>query len=209
MNRSGHIGFSLLIYAPIFGVLIIADYTHLGFLGLGIAFISSMLPDKDQKLPLLKHRGASHSLLSALVIGIIVGITVYAFTATSFAIVGIIYAVAVIINMKLRIVRHKGSHTVLALLIAVLSLGGFTFVPNGYTIWHLVAFSGAISSLSVLSHITADLLTPAGVKPFWPVTDKKYSLNLFRFDNSVANIGSLFFGLFSIFLSYYLGTFVI
>lgn len=44
-----------------------------------------------------------------------------------------------------------------------------------------------VGFLGVVSHILGDLFRPMGVKPVWPLSDAKFSLNLFRAANKTAN----------------------
>ena len=43
-------------------------------------------------------------------------------------------------------------------------------------------------------HLLADVVTPAGLKPFWPVSDRRYTLDIVRADNPLANYGLLVLG---------------
>ena len=69
MYRLGHIGIALLVLASLTYVLVeahkplLALVTALGVLGV------EPLPDLDFRLPVLQHRGVSHSLLAAVCIG--------------------------------------------------------------------------------------------------------------------------------------------
>ena len=73
MYRSGHTGIVLIVYAPFAYVFLITGQPVLAVLfGLGILAIEP-LPDRDFRISFLSHRGISHSLFAALLIGLITG----------------------------------------------------------------------------------------------------------------------------------------
>jgi len=47
----------------------------------------------------------------------------------------------------------------------------------------------------VIGHLAGDVLTPAGVRPLWPFSRRRYALSLWRSDSRVANYGLLGAGL--------------
>lgn len=49
------------------------------------------------------------------------------------------------------------------------------------------AFGFQLGTGTVMSHIAADELTPAGVKPFWPLRDDKFRYVVVRAANPLAN----------------------
>lgn len=69
MYRTGHLGVSLLVFAPIGYLLVEAGLPVAAFLtGAAMCWLA-MLPDVDHRLPLVPHRGPTHSLLFAAVVG--------------------------------------------------------------------------------------------------------------------------------------------
>jgi inner membrane protein len=58
----------------------------------------------------------------------------------------------------------------------------------------VVGFSAG--ALSVLAHLLADLLTPAGVPILWPLSSRRYSLELVCASNRIANTLLLLTGVF-------------
>ncbi|MEM4780853.1 MAG: metal-dependent hydrolase [Halalkalicoccus sp.] len=78
MYKTGHIGAALLVYSPLGLVLLLAGLDELAVLG-GVGMIAlATLPDCDHRLPLIAHRGPTHSLLFALVLGGILGLAGFA-----------------------------------------------------------------------------------------------------------------------------------
>ena len=69
MYRTGHLGMSLLVFAPIGYLLVVAGAPLAALLTGGVMLWLAMLPDVDHRLPLISHRGVTHSLLFAIVIG--------------------------------------------------------------------------------------------------------------------------------------------
>lgn len=71
MHRDGHIGIGLVVYTPLAFVLSWAGLLTPMVLGLvGVAFMS-YAPDFDMQLPLVSHRGLTHTALAAGGAGII------------------------------------------------------------------------------------------------------------------------------------------
>ncbi|WP_276257517.1 metal-dependent hydrolase [Haloglomus litoreum] len=69
MYATGHYGMALLVYAPVGHLLLKAD-PFLAFVGGAGVLALATLPDIDMDLPLVPHRGPTHSLLFlALVAG--------------------------------------------------------------------------------------------------------------------------------------------
>ena len=69
MYRKGHYGVSLLVFAPIgFGLILLGLPIVAMVIG-GVMLWLAMLPDVNHRLPLIKHRGPTHSLLFASAIG--------------------------------------------------------------------------------------------------------------------------------------------
>ncbi|MEA5386518.1 metal-dependent hydrolase [Haloarculaceae archaeon H-GB2-1] len=50
-----------------------------------------------------------------------------------------------------------------------------------------VSLGLVVGTISVGSHLLADVITPAGITPFWPVSSRHYSMNLVSSDSLVAN----------------------
>lgn len=69
MNRGGHYGISLILYSPITVLLLSTQFSHLVPIGLVILLVTSMLPDIDQRIPLIRHRTWTHTVWFAIVTG--------------------------------------------------------------------------------------------------------------------------------------------
>jgi inner membrane protein len=134
MHRPGHYGVTLACYAPIGTVALAVDFETLAIAGGVIAVGGAMVPDLDQRVPGLTHRGITHTVWFALVLSIVLGI------------------------------------------------GGV--VAGGIAAGVIGALAGAVL---VIAHLLADMLTPMGVRPFAPVRDRRYTLDLVRASSTVGN----------------------
>lgn len=148
MHREGHVGAALLVYAPLGLVATVVAGTELALLGAVVAAGLSTLPDVDVRLPLARHRGPTHSLAFALLVGLVL------------AAVGGAGGI------------HRG---------LLSGLGGATF---GFL----------VGAGTIVSHLAVDVITPMGIRPFWPVDSRHYSLALTPSANPIPNYALLAIG---------------
>ncbi|MFC6973734.1 metal-dependent hydrolase [Halomicroarcula sp. GCM10025709] len=141
MYRLGHYGSALLVYAPLGFGLVLADLPDLAVLGGALSLGLAPVPDYDQQLPLVSHRGVTHTFLFAGVVG-----GVFA---------GLGWAVG----------ASTAAHSALV----------------------LAAFGGLVGTTGILSHLLADIITPAGIAPLWPLSGRTHTLDIVRADNTLAN----------------------
>ncbi|RLM59869.1 metal-dependent hydrolase [Halobellus sp. Atlit-31R] len=69
MYRKGHYGVSLLVFAPVGFALVAVGRTDLALVTGGTMLWLAMLPDVDHRIPGLPHRGPTHSLAFAALVG--------------------------------------------------------------------------------------------------------------------------------------------
>lgn len=69
MYRLGHQGINLVLFAPVLFALIVAGYPLAGLAGAAVVFTTASLPDVDHSLPLVDHRGITHTVWAALAVG--------------------------------------------------------------------------------------------------------------------------------------------
>lgn len=148
MYRPGHYGVALVAYAPIAFILLMLGFRELAVAGGVGAVVLAMVPDYDQRVPGITHRGPTHTVWFAVLVGSVLGI--------GGGLVG----------------SSQG----------VLAAAGLA----------IVAF--LVGTVVILSHIAADALTPAGVRPFTPIRNQRYTYNLTKAKNPLANYGLLGFG---------------
>lgn len=83
MDRHGHVGLNLLVYTPIAYYLFQSGQAALAAVGLVALFALEPLIDLDYVVPGATHRGTSHSLFGALVVGLLCGVGVYILTGVA------------------------------------------------------------------------------------------------------------------------------
>ncbi|OTE98470.1 metal-dependent hydrolase [Halorubrum sp. SD683] len=148
MYRKGHVGASLVVYAP-FGFLVTALLSiEAGLVGAAGVASTAMVPDLDMRVPVVRHRGITHTVWFALLVGVVLG------------------------GVGLAAGLQRG-------LAEALLFGAAAFL---------------FGAVTIVSHILADALTPAGIRPYAPVRDTEYSLDLFTAANPFANYGLLGLG---------------
>lgn len=151
MYQLGHYGLALLVYAPVGAALVREGHVVAAYLGGAVMVGTATFPDCDHRIPLISHRGPTHSFLFALLFGA-------AFGAAGSALAPV--------------------------------LGPTVEVD-------LAAFGFAVGTLSVLTHLVGDVLTPMGIRPFWPLSGRSYSLGLTTAKNPVANYALFALGVFA------------
>ncbi|WP_455449735.1 metal-dependent hydrolase [Natrinema thermotolerans] len=74
MYRDGHAGFNALLYAPFFPVVSGRWSLELALVGAVVALAAANLPDLDQPLPRISHRGPTHTVWFAVLVGLVAGV---------------------------------------------------------------------------------------------------------------------------------------
>lgn len=167
MLRDGHLGAALLVYAPVGLELVDAGTLALAATGLAVAISLTMVPDYDQRVGFVSHRGVTHTLLFAVLVGVLVG--------------GAAGALGDAVGVGIE---------------GPIALFGVA-VPErafGAELAPLAVFGFLVGTLTTLSHLAADVLTPSGVPLLWPLSDYRFSLGLFTADTTAANYGLLVAG---------------
>ncbi|MFB6167495.1 MAG: metal-dependent hydrolase [Haloferacaceae archaeon] len=148
MYRTGHYGVSLLAYAPVGLALVLAGRPAVAVAaGAGVLWLAR-LPDVDHRLPGVPHRGPTHSLAFAALVGAALG------------------GAALVGSRALGFVNPTG----------------------------LAALAAAVGVFGVCAHLLGDVLTPAGVRLFWPV-GPEFSVSLTTADSTRWNYGLFALGL--------------
>jgi inner membrane protein len=73
MYLPGHLGTALLLYAPLLYVFLDRERPTLAAFGSVSILAFVMVPDIDLWVPFVRHRGPTHSLLFAVIVGVLVG----------------------------------------------------------------------------------------------------------------------------------------
>lgn len=171
MHRKGHAGFAMIAYAPIIAILLLINDSYIGIaaFGLALALSVSMLPDIDMKIDSIKHRGPTHTVWFAFAMGIVTTILL------TIALIGL-YEVGSIEQIE--------------------TMAGITLTPELNLF--LVLFGGFSVTWGVISHFLGDIITPMGLRPFKPVKNDKYTLDLVKAANKSANNAAYVMGYVSI-----------
>lgn len=151
MYRTGHYGVSLLVFAPVGAALVAAGRPVVAAVTGATMLWLAGLPDLDHRVPGLAHRGVTHTLAFALLVGLV------------FAGLGV----------------------------AVGGRAGVAVAPTT-----LGAAGLALGLLTVGAHLLGDLLTPMGVALLWPLSDRRFSLDVTPADSRLWNYGLFAAGLF-------------
>ncbi|MFB6113920.1 MAG: metal-dependent hydrolase [Halodesulfurarchaeum sp.] len=69
MLRSGHQGLALLLYTPLSGLIVGTGGTAM-LVGVPVLLLAARVPDFDRWLPLLSHRGLTHTIWFAIVLSV-------------------------------------------------------------------------------------------------------------------------------------------
>ena len=149
MYQLGHYGVALLLYAPLGATVALGGNELAAIVGAVLCLGLSTLPDIDHKVPLIEHRGPTHTVLFAVFVG-----------------------------------------AALAGVASVLEAGPPPFGESGF-----VTFAFLCGVLSIGSHLLADALTPMGIRPFWPLWNRQFSLKVTRAANPIANYALFVLGL--------------
>lgn len=171
MYHAGHQGLSLLIFAPIGYVLLSNGYPVFALLGFGLMIVLASFPDVDQKIRFVSHRGITHTLLFAVIVGGILAVPAF-FLGDSIVVPGI---------------KHLASLQSLPQEIATPLADNSETIIQHYNGATLAVFVFSIGTLGICSHLFGDLITPMGINPFWPVEDTNFSLHLTHASNGYAN----------------------
>ncbi len=141
MYQPGHCGVALALYAPVGGALVASGVTSTAFLGAGVVLALTMLPDLDTRTDRLRHRGPTHSIVFAALVGLLTGF-----------------------------------------------VGGLLAGTSG------AEFGGLVGTLAIVAHLLADVITPMGIRPFWPLSDRKFTFDVVLASDTRANALLFVFG---------------
>lgn len=141
MKQAGHYGTALLFYSQIAMVLLGRGEGGLALFGGLLAISLAMAPDCDTAVPFVTHRGVTHTLWFALLVGAIVG------------------AASWMVGSRLGVGAAR-------------PLGWFAFL---------------VGTMAVISHLLADVITPMGIRPLWPFSERHVTFDLVLAKNWTAN----------------------
>ncbi|WP_433634408.1 metal-dependent hydrolase [Halomicrococcus sp. NG-SE-24] len=168
MHRHGHLGLALLVLAPIVYVLASSGQPALALLvAVGVITVEPR-PDNDHWIPGLSHRGVSHSLTAAGIIGVICagfGWLLGRYVTVPLA-EWLAATTAGIDTTSITVVIDQ----LAALDPATLTFAGFAVGVGGICV-----------------HLAGDIITTSGIKPFLPFSRRRVSLSGLHADSTLAN----------------------
>ncbi len=177
MHRRGHTGIAMLAYAPVAYIFLRGGQPALALGGLLGVLCVEPVPDNDFWLPGLRHRGISHSLLGALVVGSLLGVGGWLLAAGLNGLLA--RPVATLVSLPMQI-----DDSIVGELIGLFhTLDSEALAGLGF----------AVGVFGVLVHLLGDVITVAGIRPFLPVSSRRVSLSPLRSHSPTAN--SVLFGL--------------
>jgi inner membrane protein len=168
MHRQGHFGIVLLALAPVLYVLFSVDRPLLALVACSIVLIEP-LPDNDFWVPGLSHRGMSHSLVAAGIIGL---------CCAGFGWVIGTYITDTVANWLLETIvvgplAIEWVKTHLATLDAGL----------------LIVVGFCLGSGGICLHLLGDVITRGGIRPYLPFSRRTVSLTPLYANNRLVNRG--------------------
>ena len=156
MHKNGHTGAALLLTAPLSYWLV----TYLGLLWgallLVVASGVASLPDIDQNIPFLDHRGLTHTIWFCLAVSIVAGVGTY-----------LIFLQGATLGSSLRIAPVRATTEAVPVSLVVFAGALLSLLS------HLLADALTVGSGKV------------AVRPFWPMNYKKLRFGLVKSDSSL------------------------
>ena len=195
MYRLGHTGIALLVLAPLSYMLFEAHKPLLAIvITFGVIGVEP-LPDADFKLPFLRHRGVSHSLLAAVSVGGILAVGGWVLAGqASAAHPSLFTAVSEAARTgatTLQSFAPSGASTRIAGLLTTVAdslarIGSQLQAPNQQAV---ASVGFTIGAGGILIHLLGDVITDAGIQPLLPLSKWRVSLSSLRANSTLANTG--------------------
>jgi membrane-bound metal-dependent hydrolase YbcI (DUF457 family) len=199
MYRLGHTGIALLVLAPLSYVLLEAQKPILALVT-GVAVVSiEPLPDSDFRVAFLDHRGVSHSLLAAVVVGGVIGLCgwfltepVCEFFAPVLTALSTVTTTAASALESLELTGALGTATVVVADVLRASAAGLGWVGERLetlTRRTVAIYGFAVGVVGILIHLLGDVITVSGIKPFLPFSRWQLSVSSLHANSTLANFG--------------------
>lgn len=146
MYLLGHLGVGMLVFAPLAYHFCRSGRGRRAWAGTAVVLMLATVPDVDNSIPGIAHRGITHTVWAALLVG------------------------------------------------ALLALLGWRLHAAGPGRGSATRFAFLLGTLTVLSHLLGDVITPMGIRPFAPLVGSEYSLALVAARDPGANVALLVAG---------------
>jgi membrane-bound metal-dependent hydrolase YbcI (DUF457 family) len=195
MYRLGHTGIALLVLAPLSYTLLEANNPLLAIvIAIGVLGIEP-LPDADFKFSFLDHRGTSHSLFAAVVVGGVIGFCGWVVagqvsTALPPAFAAASEAVTTAVATLQSLTASEATGRIAGLLRTVAdSLARTGTQLQAVDRQTLAGVGFAIGAGGILVHLLGDVITESGIRPLLPFSSLRISLSPLRANSTLANTG--------------------
>ena len=165
MHRAGHTGVWMLLYAPVAFTLLSEGRPEVAVLGAAIVYGVEQIPDADQFIPFLKHRGFSHTVAFAVLVGLVLGA------------IGLFIGERAFLTVGNWITAQGFDNVGSALIEAETAVNERELARIGF----------GMGTFGILAHLAGDVVTKMGIQPFLPVSSWRISLSRLRARNPVAN----------------------
>lgn len=109
MHQEGHWGAALLVYAPLGFVVALVGAIRVALVAGIVAVALAMVPDQDQRVPGLDHRGLTHTVWFALLVGAILGVAGGLLGTANSLVAGVGFAGLGFLVGALTVVSHIGA----------------------------------------------------------------------------------------------------
>jgi membrane-bound metal-dependent hydrolase YbcI (DUF457 family) len=199
MYRRGHYGITLLALAPIVFFLV-RDTPVLVFLFLiGVATVER-LPDLDFQIPGIRHRGTSHSIVAAVVVGSLLGASGWMLSG-SINVNDLFLAVPAVLSTVLdgsEFIRQFLPHSLndsIQLLIADLTRHARVLAESPINRQSAALFGFCVGVYGIIVHLLGDMITTTGIQPFLPFSQWRISISPLRASSPTANTGLFMLGM--------------
>ncbi|HET7324411.1 MAG TPA: metal-dependent hydrolase, partial [Halococcus sp.] len=173
---------ALLAYAPVGYLLLRESRLGLALLGVFGVLLVEPLPDNDFWIPFLAHRGTSHSLFCALVVGTILG--------------GLGWVVGTYLSAPFANVLAGGGLSPVGIFAGVFDW--LSVRVRGLAGPALAKFGFAVGVFGILVHLLGDVITVSGIRPLLPLSHRQISLSGLHADSPSANSGLFALGVLAI-----------
>lgn len=153
MHKEGHRGIVLLALAPVVDIFLRASRPLLALLACGV-LLTERIPDTDQQIPDIRHRGTSHSLFAAFLVGR--------------ACAGLGWGLGTYVTVPLADWLSSAGITALGLVtVRLVALDPPTLAAVGW----------CVGAGGIVLHLAGDIITIDGLQPLLPFWKHQVSLS--------------------------------
>lgn len=179
MYRRGHTGIVLLALTPVLYILLEVGRPFLAVLACDVIVIEP-LPDYDLRTRWLSHRGMSHTVVSAGVVGVCCA--------------GLGWVLGTYVTVPFTAWVSTAILPLFEIPALVWVVGRLGALDAAY----LSVVGGCVGMSGICLHLLGDIITVSGIRPFLPFSRRQVSLSSLRAANSLANSGLFVLGVVAI-----------